>query len=112
LNQCICLSLYRILDARSLARTDITLLIIGNKSDSKDRIVTFLEGSMLAQENNCMFLETSAMTGDNIFEAFSLIANSLIFRVENGELDPSTMLPTGISANQNQNVGEDEACSC
>ena len=36
----------------------------GNKSDLKDeRQVTFLEASRFAQENDAMFLETSALTG-------------------------------------------------
>mmetsp|Transcript_1553 Transcript_1553/g.4247 ORF Transcript_1553/g.4247 Transcript_1553/m.4247 type:complete len:195 (-) Transcript_1553:215-799(-) len=39
-------------DARTLARADISIIAVGNKSDLKDkRAVTFLEASRCAQEN-------------------------------------------------------------
>ena len=47
-----------------MARPDISIVMTGNKSDLKDeRQVTFLEASRFAQENDAMFLETSALTG-------------------------------------------------
>ena len=58
-------------DARSLARPDIAIVMTGNKSDLKDeRQVTFLEASRFAQENDALFLETSALTGENVEEVF------------------------------------------
>lgn len=39
-------------DARLLARPDITVIVVGNKSDKKtEREVTLLEASRFAQEN-------------------------------------------------------------
>ena len=48
-------------DARTLASPDIVIVLVGNKKDLEaDREVTFLEASRFAQENELMFLETSA----------------------------------------------------
>jgi len=52
-------------DAKSLARPDMSVVVVGNKSDLKsDREVTLLEASRFAQEHELGFLETSAVTGE------------------------------------------------
>merc|ERR1719229_6844 len=54
-------------DARTLARADISIITVGNKVDLKEkRAVTFLESSRCAQENDILFLETSALTGEGV----------------------------------------------
>jgi len=76
-------------DARSLASPNIVILMVGNKKDlDAEREVTFLEASRFAQENELMFLETSAMTGDHIEEAFLKCAKTILAKIETGELDP------------------------
>ncbi|KAL4842122.1 hypothetical protein H8958_000838 [Nasalis larvatus] len=58
-------------DARMLASQNTVIILCGNKKDlDVDREVTFLEASRFAQENELMFLETSALTGENVEEAF------------------------------------------
>eukprot|EP00392_Amoebophrya_sp_AT5.2_P009354 g9382.t1 len=58
-------------DARTLARADISIIAVGNKSDMKDRrAVTYLEASRCAQENDILFLETSALTGEGVEDVF------------------------------------------
>uniref|UniRef100_A0A8V5GU07 Ras-related protein Rab-4 n=1 Tax=Melopsittacus undulatus TaxID=13146 RepID=A0A8V5GU07_MELUD len=67
-------------DARTLASPNIVIILCGNKKDlDAEREVTFLEASRFAQENELMFLETSALTGENVEE------------IESGELDPERM---------------------
>merc|ERR1712051_286232 len=52
-------------DARTLASPAIVILLVGNKKDLEDeRDVTFLEASRFAQENDLVFVETSAKTGE------------------------------------------------
>ncbi|KAB0358589.1 hypothetical protein FD754_002745, partial [Muntiacus muntjak] len=79
-------------DARMLASQDIVIILCGNKKDlDTDREVTFLEASRFAQENELMFLETSALTGENVEEAFVQCARKILNKIESGELDPERM---------------------
>ena len=58
---------------------------VGNKKDlDAEREVTFLEASRFAQENELMFLETSAMTGEHIDEAFLKCSNTILAKIETG----------------------------
>ncbi|KAK7873199.1 hypothetical protein R5R35_006409 [Gryllus longicercus] len=76
-------------DARTLASPNIVILLVGNKRDLEDdREVTFLEASRFAQENELMFLETSAKTGENVEEAFLKCSKTILAKIETGELDP------------------------
>ncbi|KAF2076020.1 hypothetical protein CYY_002680 [Polysphondylium violaceum] len=75
-------------DARALACKDVTIILVGNKSDlTQEREVTFLEASRIAQENDLLFLETSALSGDNIEEIFYKCARSIVSKIDSGETD-------------------------
>jgi small GTP-binding protein len=53
------------------ARGDEPLILIGNKTDLKDKIkISKDEGSNLAVKQNMKFLSTSAKTGSNVEDAF------------------------------------------
>lgn len=79
-------------DARALASPNIVIILCGNKVDLEaDREVTFLEASRFAQENEMMFLETSALSGLNVDEAFLKCAKTILNKIDCGELDPSRM---------------------
>ena len=48
-------------EARQNGNPNMTIMLIGNKSDLEHRrAVTFAEGEAFAKENNLVFLETSA----------------------------------------------------
>jgi small GTP-binding protein len=84
-----------LVDARALARSDISIVLAGNKSDLKDsRAVSFLEASRCAQENDVLFVETSAVTGEGVEEVFAKACRSIISKIEDGLIDPSTMSAT------------------
>src|SRR5258708_11166342 len=45
---------------------DVYIILVGNKSDLiKDRIITYDEGLKYSKDNDIMFIECSAATGDN-----------------------------------------------
>ncbi|XP_052219622.1 ras-related protein Rab-4B isoform X1 [Dreissena polymorpha] len=79
-------------DARTLASPNIVIILVGNKKDLEaEREVTFLEASRFAQENELLFLETSALTGENVEETFLKCARQILTKIESGELDPERM---------------------
>ena len=83
-------------DARTLARVDISIIGVGNKLDLKDkRQVTFLEASRCAQENDILFLETSALTGEGVEEVFVKVTRLILSKIEDGTIDPTTMTSGG-----------------
>ena len=99
-------------DARTLARPDISIVATGNKSDLKEeRQVTFLEASRFCQENDAMFMETSAMTGECVEEAFMKCARSVLSKIESGVIDPKTMVGRGVEQMDNTEEAETVAPS-
>ncbi|KHJ42127.1 Ras family protein [Trichuris suis] len=76
-------------DALLLASPQIVVVLIGNKKDLEmQREVTYTEASQFAQENDIAFLEASALTGENVEDAFLSCAQSIMAKVESGQIDP------------------------
>jgi len=71
-------------DVQSLARSDICICVVGNKVDSDKgrRQVSLLEASEFAQKHGCLFMETSARTGENVDEAFSAVLHRILQRID------------------------------
>ncbi|CAD5211520.1 unnamed protein product [Bursaphelenchus okinawaensis] len=62
-------------------------LLVGHKADLEDkREVLFEEGEYFAKYHKIKFIETSAMNGDNVNEAFQVVAREINARLENGQL--------------------------
>ena len=61
------------------ASPNITLLLVGNKIDlESERVVSRDEGEVLAQKLTLTYIETSAKTGENINDAFKMLALQII----------------------------------
>ncbi|KAK9768756.1 Ras- protein Rab-4B, variant 2 [Basidiobolus ranarum] len=76
-------------DVRNLAGPDIVIVLVGNKLDLEDnRQVRYLEASRFAQENELMFLEASALSGEGVEEVFMKCARSILTKIETGQIDP------------------------
>ena len=50
------------------------VMLLGNKSESVDREVTYEEGLQLTNKNGIQFFETSALNGEMIQESFQNLA--------------------------------------
>ncbi|CAF1454986.1 unnamed protein product [Adineta steineri] len=97
-------------DVRTLASPNIVIILCGNKKDLEEqRQVTFLEGSRFAQEHDLMFLETSALTNENVTESFQQCARIILTKIDSGNIDPFRMYSGiqcnhTIAAHQNENL--------
>jgi Ras-related protein Rab-4B len=104
-------------DARSLANKDIAIILVGNKADLPNREVTFLEASRFAQENDLMFLETSALSGEGVDGVFFQCARSILSKIQSGVLDPESM-GSGVqhgdskSARESAKKKQESGCAC
>ncbi|VDK74000.1 unnamed protein product [Dibothriocephalus latus] len=77
-------------DARQLASPNVVVILVGNKKDLQDTDgqVTHWEANAFAQENDMQLIETSALTGENVDEAFTQCVRTLLAKVKSGEMDP------------------------
>ncbi|XP_073848672.1 uncharacterized protein [Musca autumnalis] len=76
-------------DIRTFGGPNIVILLVGNKKDLEEaRDISFSEASTFAQENDLIFLETSAKTGENVEEAFLKCSKTILDKIETGEFTP------------------------
>ena len=79
-------------NARALANPDISIVLVGNKLDlTQEREVNYMEASQFCQDNDLMFLETSALTNEGVEDVFLKCARKILTGIENGQLDPESM---------------------
>ena len=77
-------------DARQHSNSNMTIMLIGNKSDLEHRrAVTYAEGEQFARENGLIFLETSAKTAHNVEEAFVNTSKQIYAKIQEGVFDVS-----------------------
>eukprot|EP00010_Vexillifera_abyssalis_P001248 CAMPEP_0201552990 /NCGR_PEP_ID=MMETSP0173_2-20130828/19380_1 /ASSEMBLY_ACC=CAM_ASM_000268 /TAXON_ID=218659 /ORGANISM="Vexillifera sp., Strain DIVA3 564/2" /LENGTH=230 /DNA_ID=CAMNT_0047963587 /DNA_START=26 /DNA_END=716 /DNA_ORIENTATION=- len=75
-------------DARQHSHSNMTIMLIGNKSDMEhQRAVSRKEGEQFAKENGLIFMETSAKTAANVDEAFIDTASHIYDKIKEGVFD-------------------------
>ncbi|XP_028431634.1 uncharacterized protein rab44 isoform X2 [Perca flavescens] len=67
------------------AAENVTILLVGNKSDLAERQVKTQEVEVLAKEYNFEFMECSAATGENVVESLETVARMLSQKVDTRE---------------------------
>jgi len=84
------------------ADADIVIMLVGNKTDLKQqREVSTEDAKSLAQKNNLLFIETSALDGENIKEAFNKTITEIYEKRKSKQPDREDDKP----ATTNSNVG-------
>ena len=70
-----------------MTKENCVICVIGNKSDlNEERCIRFNEGARFSQDNNCNYFECSAITGENINEAFMKVAKNILQKVNEGKI--------------------------
>ena len=54
------------------------IIIVGNKKDKENRVISNIEAQNFCFQNNLSYFETSAITGENVFNSFQFLANLII----------------------------------
>ena len=67
------------------------IMLVGSKMDQDERVITTEEANEFAKENQLLYSETSAKSGENVEEAFLVCAETFLNRLENGEVDDETL---------------------
>ena len=62
------------------APKDIVMMLVGNKSDIKDKVITVQRMTGLAQKLNVLSYELSAKTGNNVSLVFEMLTNKIMTR--------------------------------
>nr|ONK79288.1 uncharacterized protein A4U43_C01F4850 [Asparagus officinalis] len=78
-------------DARQHANANMTIMLIGNKSDLAHRRA-IEEGEQFAREHGLIFMEASAKTAQNVEEAFISTAAKIYKKIQDGVFDVSNEL--------------------
>jgi Ras-related protein Rab-11A len=65
-------------DLKTNGEPKMVIMVIGNKADKEEeRVITKVDGEAKSQRNNVAFLETSALTAENIEQAFEEVIQKL-----------------------------------
>nr|BAJ21335.1 Rab-family small GTPase Rab8C [Tetrahymena thermophila] len=88
---------------------NISILLVGNKSDSKQRVVSLEQGEKLAEQYNIPFQETSALDNINVSESFDQLA---IMCLDQYEIKSSTISPQSNIPKKKQENGETKKNCC
>ena len=66
----------------------MAIMLVGNKSDLESRRnVSYEEGQRFARDNNLLFMESSAKTGNNVENAFLGCSKSILDKIKEGTID-------------------------
>ncbi len=60
------------------AQSNVCKVLVGNKCDKTDRVVTEEEGKKLADDFQMMFFETSAKSNKNVTEVFNFLTQEIL----------------------------------
>ncbi|KAM3143777.1 hypothetical protein pb186bvf_004053 [Paramecium bursaria] len=86
-------------EVESYAEKNVELLLIGNKSDSDDRVVSVAEALDYANSKKMTHIEASAKTADQVNKAFTQLAKKLMAKKDQQN---QTKGPSGRSQSQQQ----------
>ena len=80
-------------DLKSIGDSKMTIILIGNKCDLEDkREIPKEKGEEKARSFDCAFLETSALSGDNIEKGFQMMISEIFKKFGNESIDEEELI--------------------
>ena len=105
-------------DLQQLCNPNAFILLVGNKADlESSRQVGPQQAKDFADQHRLEYLETSALSGANITEAFTRLAYGIAARVNNGQIQITSgtaqkSSPFKVEDQNNNNSNNDSSCNC
>lgn len=100
-------------EARSRSRPEAVFALVGAKSDlAGAREVPTLEAAAFAQDNDLLFIECSARTGDNVDELFTKLTAGILRKAANGGAMDETNNGAGDSVDLSKQDEAAATCKC
>tara|TARA_Y100001970_G_scaffold293641_1_gene441890 strand:+ start:3142 stop:3759 length:618 start_codon:yes stop_codon:yes gene_type:complete len=91
---------------------DVNILLLGNKTDKLNRVVSFEEGQKKAKKNNCLFFETSAKLNENIDEIKKEFCKKIFDNYDHNIGHSGVKLPIELTLVEKNNELENDCCCC
>ena len=99
-------------EARFNGNPSMAITLVGNKKDLEDqRVISEEEGQRYARDNGLGFLETSALTGENVEKAFEDTALEVFNKIQDGSIDLSSQ-NAGVVVKEKLNRKQDKTGKC
>ena len=87
---------------------NVSIVLVGNKIDMKDRAVEYSEGKRLAESHGILFFETSAKNNVNIEEAFMALGKEIIRKQDGEEPEVDSFMAKSHKLNNKRKGSNDE----
>jgi Ras-related protein Rab-11A len=101
-------------ELRDNADADIVIMMVGNKTDLKaSREVATDDARAFAEKEKVMYIEASALDGDNVKEAFQQTVAEIYNRKKKGPEAAAEPAPTkGVKLEQEPEQQDKKGCPC
>ncbi|CAK66608.1 unnamed protein product (macronuclear) [Paramecium tetraurelia] len=105
-------------DARENGKSDLDIIVVGNKIDLTDQRVVdkdYAERDM--RNKDVLYVETSAMTGENVDKCFQSLIDQIYNKIEKGQIEkdefnPQLKNPLKQNLTTKTNHVQSQSCNC
>ncbi|CAK56182.1 unnamed protein product (macronuclear) [Paramecium tetraurelia] len=107
-------------DARENGKSDLDVMVVGNKIDLKDqRVISKDHAEREMKNKDALYIETSAVTGENIDKCFQNLIDQICQkitqgRIEKDEYNPQLKNPLSqnLKTKTNEAQSQSQTCNC
>ncbi|CAD8141014.1 unnamed protein product [Paramecium pentaurelia] len=105
-------------DARENGKSDLDIIVVGNKIDLKDqRIIDKDYAEREMRNKDVLYVETSAMTGENVDKCFYDLIDQICNKIEKGQIEkdefnPQLKNPLKQNLTNKTNNVQNQRCNC